>query len=205
MQQTGAILFPFFHSNEERSIAIRLILTFALGFFLFFNIELAALRYKLSFRLQFVLKLVGAILLAAFFMYLPDELLPKQVLQTFLLVLGLFLLSTCIAYLNWQQVNGFWQFNRIMFTRLFEGGIYAAVLFAGIAAALLAVHFLFEVKIKEEIYVQLWLAIAGVFLPWFVLAGVPDNLKALQRLQFFPNSLRLFLLYVLVHMSLLYL
>src|SRR6185295_13773789 len=103
------------------------------------------------------------------------------------------------------EANGFWQFNRRLFLRFFLSGIYAAVFFGGVAAAILAVDRLFDVKVNALIYPRLWFFTVFVFFPWHFLAGVPRDLAALDADVQHPKALRLFTQYLLLPLVVLYL
>lgn len=109
------------------------------------------------------------------------------------------------AFLGRGEANGFWQFNRRLFLRFFLSGIYAAVFFGGLAAAILAVDRLFDVKVNNVIYPRLWFFTVLVFLPWHFLAGVPRDLAALEADSEHPKGLRLFTQYLLLPLVVLYL
>jgi hypothetical protein len=108
-------------------------------------------------------------------------------------------------FLGRGEVNGFWQFNRRLFLRFFLSGIYAAVFFGGVAAAILAVDRLFGVKVNPITYPRLWFFTVLVFLPWHFLAGVPRDLAALEADGEHPKGLRLFTQYLLLSLVVLYL
>ncbi|HEV8200039.1 MAG TPA: DUF4153 domain-containing protein, partial [Candidatus Polarisedimenticolia bacterium] len=108
-------------------------------------------------------------------------------------------------FLGRGEANGFWQFNRRLFLRFFLSGIYAAVFFGGVAAAILAVDRLFEVKVNPILYPRLWLFTVFVFFPWHFLAGVPRDLAALEADVEHPKGLRLFTQYLVLPLVVLYL
>lgn len=104
-----------------------------------------------------------------------------------------------------HRPNAFWQYNRVLFTRFLVGGVYSAVLFAGLAIALAASKPLFGVQIPERVYPELWLVIAFVFNTGYFLAGVPQDLDALDSDTSYPNGLKVFAQFVLVPLVALYL
>jgi hypothetical protein len=108
------------------------------------------------------------------------------------------LLVAVLPYIGRGTLRGFWQYNRILFLRFLLATLYAAVLFAGLSVALLALDQLFGVDVDGDAYVRLWLALAFVFHPWFFLAGVPRDLDALDSLEDYPIGLKVFAQFVLV-------
>ncbi len=101
--------------------------------------------------------------------------------------------------------RAFWQYNRLLFVRYLVAGLFAAVLFAGLAIALAAIHQLFGVKIDGEWYGRLWIVIALVFHPWFFLGGVPRELNALEARDDYPAGLKVFAQFILIPVVTVYL
>ena len=115
------------------------------------------------------------------------------------------LLVSFIAYLTNKSHNGFWNFNKILFLRLFMGVIYSAFLFSGLAMALGALQLLFDITIHEELYFEIYIFIIGLFNTWFFTAGVPKKLENLENMYDYPKGLKVFSQYVLLPLLLLYL
>jgi hypothetical protein len=103
------------------------------------------------------------------------------------------------------RLEGFWQYNRILFLRYLVATLYAAVLWAGLAVALAALDKLFGMKVPGENYFKLWAFFAFVFHPWFLLAGVPRDLAALDTLEDYPTGLKVFTQFVLMPLVAVYL
>ncbi len=62
--------------------------------------------------------------------------------------------------------------------RVIGAVLYGAALFAGLALALAAVDNLFELHFEGEIYGHVWGWIAFVLIPWIVLGGLEDYVRA---------------------------
>jgi len=122
----------------------------------------------------------------------------------FAFAVGLGLLFSVLAFRSRGQVNGFWQFNRIVVFRAILTGAFAAVLFAGLGLALAALDNLFGMNIPPQRFGQLWILINGFFTVGFILAGIPDDLDALDSITEHPKALKVFALYVLVPLVLVY-
>ena len=103
------------------------------------------------------------------------------------------------------RLEGFWQYNRILFLRYLVATLYAAVLWAGLAVALAALDKLFGMKVPGENYFKLWAFFAFVFHPWFLLAGVPRDIAALDTLEDYPTGLKVFTQFVLMPLVAVYL
>lgn len=125
-------------------------------------------------------------------------------IRFFLLSLAFHLLVAFAAFTAKGQINGFWQFNKVLFLRFLTSFLYSGVLFAGISAALGAMNFLFNFKFEWDTFVILWIWIAGMFNTMFFLAGVPDDLQALDKNESYPKGLKVFTQYVLIPLATLY-
>lgn len=82
--------------------------------------------------------------------------------------------------------------------------MYSVVLFVGLAAAIVAVNFLFGVDFRSDTYLILWVWIAGLFNTLFFLAGVPDNFLQFNTDHTYPKGLKIFTQYVLIPLATVY-
>lgn len=105
-------------------------------------------------------------------------------------------------WLGRPETAAFWHFNWRVFVRFVLGGIYAAALFGGLAAALAGLDNLFGVPVPDETYLRLFFVLAFLFHPWFVVAGVPRVSDPPGG--DYPAWLRAFAQYVLVPLVCLY-
>lgn len=115
------------------------------------------------------------------------------------------LLVSFAPFVRVRQLNGFWNYNKGLFIRIVTSGIYSGVLFAGLALALGALDVLFNVKVDYKTYPELWVIIVGVFNTWFFVAGIPDDLSALEEDHEYPKGLKVFAQYILLPLLVLYL
>lgn len=183
----------------------RLVATAALGLPLFFATTILAERSGSSVPVKWLAPLAGVAALVAFWALWNDWSSPIQALHLAQLAIAFHLLASLAPYMGRRGTGGFWQYNRILLLRFITAGIYSAVLFAGLAIALLAMNKLFGMHVPERSYAHLWLVIAFIFQSWFFLAGVPEDFAALERLSDYPAGLRVFTQYVLVPLVALYL
>jgi len=110
------------------------------------------------------------------------------------------------AFLHHGTLNGFWEFNKILLLRVLTAGFYAAVLFAGLSIALVAVDQLFNVKIDSNVYLDMLTLIGIGFTTFFFMAGVPADFKALNAAApVYPKGLKVFTQYVLIPLMAVYL
>lgn len=183
----------------------RLAMTAYLGMLLTISVTLFAERFVMKFSHRTVLAFIAVGLAALYFYSLPESMNTASGIRFAVLAISLHLLVAFAPFILADEMNGLWQFNKSLFIRILTSGVYSAVLFGGLALALLAIDNLFEVQIDDEYYFDLWLIIAGVFNTWFFLSGVPENTSALERATDYPKGLKLFTLYVLLPLITVYL
>ena len=149
---------------------------------------------------------VGLALLVGYYFSLPVKINePAHHLVRFaLLNIGLHFLVAWLPWTGKDQLVGFWQYNKTLFLRFLTTGLFSAVLYVGLALALLAADQLFGAEVKDERYFQLWILIAGLFNTWVFLAGVPKDLEALNRGGEYPNGLKVFTQFILLPLVVLY-
>jgi len=119
--------------------------------------------------------------------------------------LGLHMLVAFIPFTGKNELNGFWQYNKIIFLRILTSVLYSGVLYIGLALAILAIDQLFKVNIDGKTYGDLWIIIAGIFNTWFFLAGFPKDYSDLQNRTDYPKGLKVFTQYVLLPIITVYL
>jgi hypothetical protein len=130
---------------------------------------------------------------------------PVQVARYFELSISFHLFAAFLPYAGVDEQNGFWHYNKALFIRFLMAGLFAAVLYGGLAVALAALDKLLGVDVPNEAYARLWMVMAFVFTTWFFLGGVPDDFTALDEQRDVPAALRVFAQYVLVPIVVIYL
>jgi hypothetical protein len=96
-------------------------------------------------------------------------------------------------------------FNLMLFARTALALLLTHVLWAGLCFALAAVEHLFDLKVPDRLYPQLWFVLMGVFNTAYVLAGIPGDWDQLEGHFPTPRPLDLLARHVLLPLSLLYL
>lgn len=184
---------------------IRLLAAASPGIPLFVAVRLLTERHRLSAAVTAALRTLGVALLATFYWRWSAWSGELAAIRYFHLSAGLHLAAAVVAYVGIDEPRGFWQFNRALFLRFLIGAVYSAVLFVGLALALAGLDNLLGVSVPGEAYFRLWIVIAFLFHPWFVLAGVPDDFAALAERTDVPAGLRAFAQYVLLPLVAVYL
>lgn len=179
-----------------------------LGISLFTAIVITVERWKPDARTLLMSQLAGLLFLATYFFLLPKDLFnapEKHVIRLSLFFAGTHLLVSVAPFIMKGEINGFWQYNKTLFLRFLTAVLYANVLFVGLAVALLSIDALLGVEIEGIRYAQLWVLVFIIFNTWFFLAGVPDNLDALDQNTGYPAGLKFFAQYVLIPLVSIYL
>jgi len=192
-------LFPF----------INAMLCAALGIPLFFCINVFTQKLKLAQSKSIIIKVGGVIIIGLLYFTLPNS---EETANTSLPYiryviynLSLHLLVSFAPYIKGREFNGFWQYNRILFTRFILSLVYSGFLYTGIALAMGAMQLLFDVKIQGETYGELFIFIGGFFNTWFFISGMPDDFDELEKIEHYPFGLKVFSQYILLPLLLLYL
>ncbi|MFD0940007.1 DUF4153 domain-containing protein [Pedobacter boryungensis] len=128
-----------------------------------------------------------------------------DVYRIFLLAFAFHLLVAFTPFIGKSNLNGFWQYNKTLFLRFLTAAFYAAVLYAGLSIALLAIDGLFDVDINYRTYMKLLAVVSAGFTTIFFLAGIPDNFEALNEEHSYPKGLKIFTQYVLIPLMTIYL
>lgn len=127
---------------------------------------------------NWLLQIAGAAAMAGYFFLLdPDQpSFERLVLPRYMaLLLTAHLLVAVAPYMNSSPVADFWEYNKRLFINLVTGMAFSAVLYLGLAAAVLAVDELFNLHINDRIYGRLFVLLAGVFHTSFFLYHFPIN------------------------------
>ena len=195
-------------SEPKRSVGYPILFAAVLGLPLLTAAALFAEKRKWSPGLSLCGQLLGLLLLVGYAFSVPTVFPPEQAaffMRFGLLAAGLVLLAMIAPYMKKGESNGFWQYNKSLFFRLFITAVFSVVLYGGLAIALAAVDNLFGVSVPSKRYGELFALVIGVFAPWFFLAGVPKDLEGLDRIEEYPKGLRIFAQYILLSLVLVYL
>lgn len=195
-------------STGGKGFLHNLLVTAALGLPFFTVIPIVAEKRAWNRRKNLFSQFLGAPLLGAYFISLPTDVAAPpsfHLIRFFLLNIALHALVAFAPFTEKNDLNGFWQYNKSLFLRFLTAVLYSGVLYIGLVIALLAIDNLFGVDIKGERYLQLWIFIVGLFNSWFFLAGVPENLPALNTETLYPRGLKIFTQFVLIPLVLIYL
>jgi hypothetical protein len=186
-------------SDDARHIRyVNAIISCYLGMLLSIALMVWAERRNWARGKSLVLQTVILALVVIYYFMMPEDLQQKTVIRWFLYALGLHLLIAVIGFLGGEDINSFWQYNKKLFLRILTSLLYTAVLYAGVALALLAIDQLFDVNLSYKWYADTWLLLVGVFNTWFFLSGFPADYGDVPVIDDYPKGLKIFTQYVLL-------
>jgi len=203
---TGTIAATLFVERDDYlsdSFYTKIIMTANLGLLL----SLAANLFVSSNRIKkgLIIKVIVAIGAACFVFIFNPQLKFIDGLRFLLLSLAFHLLVAFAGFVTKGHIQGFWQFNKTLFLRFLTSMLYSGVLYLGLAAAIGASNFLFNLHLGGKVYSNLFFWIAGIFNTLFFLAGVPANTVELDNDDTYPKGLKVFTQYVLIPLASVYL
>jgi hypothetical protein len=159
-----------------------------------------------SVLMKIVYQSAALVILLLFYFTLSPEMDVYDFIRYFIYLIAFHLLVSFTGYIfsNNTDYRLFWDFNLTIFLRFILSGLYSAVLYGGLAIALLAFDKLFDMHIDGKRYGQLFFFIAGVFNTWFFCSGVPQFRETEDTKYGYPKGLKIFTQYVLLPIIVVY-
>ncbi|UCC84438.1 MAG: DUF4153 domain-containing protein [Gemmatimonadota bacterium] len=199
------LIIDAFEADRETQSLWPVIMTAILGIPFFYALRVLGESRGWPRRLHLGITLAGLILLVVYYLAVPTPVKGADVVSYLLLLAAVLLATSFLPFLGVAgEENGFWQYNKVMFLRLAMAVLYSAVLYVGLALALAACDALLGFDIEGRRYAQLWWWIVLVYSTWFFMAGIPRDVRALQRVSDYPTALRIFTQYVLIPLVVVY-
>jgi hypothetical protein len=203
----AAVMLLDGHRETDAGILERTFLVSLLG--ISFLTGLALFTEQKGRSTSLFVRIAGVVLLAAYAFWLPPGVFSQPfapIIRFWLFFIASHLFVSFAPYTGrGPDTLEFWQFNKTLFLRALTSGLFAFVLFGGLAIALAAVDNLFDVHIRHERYPQLFACVMGVFMTWFFLSGVPRPDEKSAAPEEYPRGLRIFTQYVLLPLVTVYL
>ena len=184
---------------------INLVLSCYLGMLLLMVVTIYSERNKFTPAKKVIGSFLAILLIAAYYYSLPDHFTMTSMTRFVLFFLGLHFLVAFVPFIRVGEINGFWQYNKILFLRILTAGLYSGVLYIGLFLALLAIEKLFGANIEWKTYADLGIFIFGIFNTWFFLAGFPADFGDLELKTEYPKGLKIFTQYILFSLITVYL
>lgn len=197
--------------DDEIRVATRvaickLAFTFNLGICLFFATKVATERFGKS----LLFNGIGVLLLVFFyFVILPNDFERNFQPQEYIYIVASYVLAhLAVAFLPFIFIKdreyNFWEYNKKMFENFCISAVFTFVLTAGILLAIAAVDNLFDLNIREKIYLYFgWFS--GIFGSCFVFLSFSKNLNNLEKEeQEYPIVVKFFTQFVLIPLLIIY-
>jgi len=182
----------------------RLIMTANIGLLVSLSASLYLESRAIKGKQMYLFKIPLALLAASLVFFFNPMVQKADITRFCLISLSGHLLVSFSAYIQSASIQGFWQFNKTLFIRFLTSVLYSVVLYAGLAAAISATKFLFNLDIGSHTFAIVWVCITGLFNTVFFLAGIPQDLPALDRDFSYPTGLKVFTQYVLIPLATVY-
>jgi hypothetical protein len=188
---------------------INVLLCMALGIPLYFCAVVLSGKMGLSKKNNAYLMLAASCILICIFFTLPDSesthntTLPYIKYGIYNITIHLFV--SFLPFIFSRQLNGFWQYNKILFIRVWASVLYSGVLYLGLALALIALKLLFDIDLHNELFFEFFIVIGGLFNTWFFVSGIPKDFDKLEDIAEYPKGLKIFSQYILLPLLTLYL
>jgi hypothetical protein len=129
----------------------------------------------------------------------------EDIFRIGLLVTASHLLVSFAPFTKRGNLNGFWQFNKLLLIRILSAVLCIGILLVGLLIALSAAEFLFAIHIDQTFYITLSALITTGGASIFFLSGIPKDFKSLDQVYSYPKSLTIFTQYVLIPLMTIYL
>jgi hypothetical protein len=107
----------------------------------------------------------------------------------------LYLTAACIAC--WFDRRNYEMYIIRIFSRFLITGIFALIMFGGIAGVLASIDGLLEVNVPSKAYLYTFYIIGTFFVPSYAFAGIPQDCSELDDIKY-PKSLGVLLLYIMI-------
>lgn len=205
----GIFLIEEQYELEDAFPLVNTMLCLALAIPLYFCVSIVVARVSLNRKWQILFYLIVTLALIGLYFTFPSAYDTHNTLQPYFRyavynIIG-HLLVAYVPYNFSEQLNGFWNYNKLLFIRILEAQLYAVVLYIGLIVALVSLNTLFDIEIHNELFAEIAIVIFGVFNTWFFVAGIPSDFNTLNQDISYPNGLRIFAQYVLLPLLGLYL
>ncbi|MGN7987521.1 DUF4153 domain-containing protein [Pedobacter sp. 22226] len=196
------------YSEQNENLKDHLIKAIAilnLALTLLLALDLISERNQYALKKKWLFRLGGLLICVLLYFSLDPTNYSADLYRIFLFAFAFHLLVAFAPFIGQDNVNGFWQFNKALFLRFLTSALYSAVLYAGLAIALVAINGLFNAEIKWQTYMTLFAIISAGFNTTFFLAGIPTDYKLLEEDHSYPKGLKIFAQFVLIPLVTIYL
>ncbi|TAE89615.1 MAG: DUF4153 domain-containing protein [Bacteroidetes bacterium] len=188
---------------------INIMLCMSIGIPLFFCVTTIAQKKQFDKKNSILLHLLATAILVIIYFTLPNAESTHNTslpyIKYTLYNITCHLMVSFIPFVFNKQLNGFWNYNKILFIRIWASILYSGFIYAGLIIALTSLRLLFDINIHEKLYADIWIATICFFNTWFFVGGIPADIDQLENDYEYPKGLKIFSQYVLLPLLGLYL
>ena len=189
-------------SSDIQELIGRIIMILALGIPVSLSTKLIFERKdNVPLVVKTVIYLLEALGLVLYYFFLLKDFNMVSVSRYIGLSLSFYLAVIFIPY--FFRRNGFELYVIKLLARVFTTVIYSVVLLLGVFAILFTIDKLLEIRVDEDVYLDVWLGVVGIFAPSFFLTGVPLHEEQFET-STYPKLLKVLLLYIVMPITSVY-
>lgn len=177
---------------EESSIKITLTLIYGAIIAIVIKGFILKLRKKVK-KINIIYILIPILMIIVYYFVLNDMNITSQVLKYFILCLSFSLLFLVIPFINKKEDSDYFTYKVII--SLIITYICYLILIVGIITIMGSISILFEISIKDTLYLQIVISILGFIMPTLFLSGLPE--EKLKKVEY-PNLINKILTYIIL-------
>ncbi len=193
--------YSYYHYNYEHMIVwAKIAMCCALGLCLFMAASLFSESKGHGLKEKIIVQAIMFVLIVAYYFSIQhyESFGVENLTRYSLYIIASHMMVAFAPFLKKNSINGFWQFNRILFLRFLLSFLYTVVLYGGICIAMWLLDDLLHVEIHGHYYAYAWFCMAGIFNTLFFLSGVPQNITELDADTTYLKGLKGFTQFVLL-------
>lgn len=163
-----------------------------------FSETLKTLVYKIG------LNLLAILVLMAYCWLLPEKFEAVNFYQVISIGIVLVLSAFVVPFIKKNNDIPFWEFSKTAILQLFISSIFAQVLFAGLALAVLSLKELFKVDIQPKVYQDIAVICYALFAPIYFLTNIKPEVEQYKQEFKFDKFIKILGMYIFLPILALY-
>lgn len=184
------------HGQNLEDTITRIIMVLMLGVPITIGLKLLWERLEqIKSGLKISAYVITAAFLALYYFLLLKELEMVPIVRYIIISAVFYLTAACIAC--WFDRRNYEMYVIRIFSRFLITGIFALIMFGGIAGVLASIDGLLEVNVPEKAYFYTFIIIGTFFVPPYAFAGIPQSSDDLDDTKY-PKSLGVLLVYIMI-------
>ncbi len=162
-------------------------------------------RFGTSISRNYLMQFAALICLGIYYYFLPANLNFSDIARLALLSISFHMFVAFSPFFEKKEHPAFWSYNQRLFIRILLSTLYSGTLYLGLVLALVACDQLLGFHIRDKSYMNLFIFMAGIFHPWYFMAGMPDKQNSQLEIDPYPGGLKIFTQFVLLPLVTVYL